>query len=779
MTSQKSNNYTIHRTGSRDLQHIPNNDDENIHKNIMIHNTNYGHNNDVNDDEKMIKLFNDATQELIDKMDEAFLQFNGDDDVGVTSNHSIDGEEEENDELEDNIIEINALHAHNGNAKHSSKHNDIKNSDDDQVNEKLNDNRILDSDSIGLLVQQNQHPKQEQGNLLFNTNDENNQGMNIDIQQNLLEIRQQQQEEELEQKNTDWDDDDNSFFALTDHEEGKEEESDHNYDDSNTMMTTQNNDVTEVAINNMNDNGNENDHNTENGRPRPQDQPEQCMKHDTNVIDDQKERVVIEELDLVEEKKQEEIEVDSLQHHQHQDEEDDEVQNQEVKMETKQPLDAKELQTQNNNDQDNMVPSSSSSSSSSTIPIVSSSPLLTSPNRNHYTSSSHGKINHSSPSSQNSSDEILHHMYLNQSKTEELVESHAEDILSLTLEIQTLREQLKNERNEHEKTKHYLSVQEEKSVQLEKNIQTLQSEVQNIKDNHEREMERILKDNEGMKLTVMEAEEDARKAFDLAKESDLKMSEMEVFLSQALDEVEQLRSNDVVSGNQLPMISEQFSNERSDGYDSLELSSDIDTPRKIGGRSPILSATSPFNRERVGIAMGRNIMRQITESDDNLSTASASTFGSTTSNTSSYLANLTRRSAEKRQKLRESMKRSIDVGPTGKEVLFYSSSQSVQNNLDLKSENETFLTTLKKVDDTMKQSGKKLNLGGRWFNGPSSMSLKSKRPGQLDNDALDTELLARYYCRSVEALVSKQREDVKELKNFCGYLEQRLQVQQD
>jgi hypothetical protein len=438
-------------------------------------------------------------------------------------------------------------------------------------------------------------------------------------------------------------------------------------------------------------------------------------------------------------------------------------------------------QGDNNTLKDKEQKQESSSSLSSSITVSISSSLETNetaitPSSNITTSTPSSSQQQLQPLSSQQSSQLppscaktLTYMYIDQSNTDKLAQSHAEDVLSLTLEIQNLREQLAKEQEQNGKAKIYLEQEEEKSVSLEMKMVQCKAETDMMKDEYEKEILCIREECELYKSKLSEAEQDATQALGIAKDSDEKMAQMEELLKKTLDEVEQLRTQQQQQANQLPMISEQY---MEGSFDN----GSYGTPRRMSNRlSTSVSSSSPYRRDKAVVTIGRNLLRQVAESDDNMSDASESTYGdgSTTSN-SSYLVTLTRRSQEKRQRLRDSMNRNNEGGPTGREVVCFSSPSSQNGGLDL-GYGSAFIATVKTVSKIMKHSGKKLNLGGRWFNGGKASAMKLKRKGlRSDSDDLDLESMTRNYCRSVEALVSKQRDEVKELQQFCGFLEQKL-----
>jgi myosin heavy subunit len=68
-----------------------------------------------------------------------------------------------------------------------------------------------------------------------------------------------------------------------------------------------------------------------------------------------------------------------------------------------------------------------------------------------------------------------------------------------------------------------------------------------------------------------------------------------------------------------------------------------------------------------------------------------------------------------------------------------------------------------KVHDIIRTSGMHLNLPGKWFS--------KSRPSGID---VHTESISKSYCVLVENIIHQQRDELKELKEFCSYLEGKL-----
>lgn len=78
---------------------------------------------------------------------------------------------------------------------------------------------------------------------------------------------------------------------------------------------------------------------------------------------------------------------------------------------------------------------------------------------------------------------------------------------------------------------------------------------------------------------------------------------------------------------------------------------------------------------------------------------------------------------------------------------------------------------LKKVATILKESGAKLKLRSRWWaHGPTS----TVAVGEKQATGVELESITRSYCRSVEERVLKFDEDLKELRAFVEYLEEKV-----
>ena len=352
-----------------------------------------------------------------------------------------------------------------------------------------------------------------------------------------------------------------------------------------------------------------------------------------------------------------------------------------------------------------------------------------------------------------------------QIRSEKIAQSQAEDILNVTLALQQMEEAFKGKENEIEKIRQDLCDERAKTSTLTLQVERQNSEMDQAKDTFRNEMDALNLELSKSRTIAKAAEEDAQEALDLAKENDEKRKEMEILLSRALDEMDFLRNQEAKA---LPMITEENDDikERKSNFPPSEREEDNSIPSYINQvDNPRLSA-------------GRNLLRHaLNSSCDNDDLSSTSSTQGSISSSSSYLLDLTRKAADKRRKLRSRLSVGENSSAVGEnDVVCYSSSSHGRMDLAFVG---ALNKTCKSVTTLMTKSGKALNLGGRWFNSSSSAStLKSK--GKKGNAAQsELEPMARNYCKSVEALIARQKEQVNELRSFCEYLEHKVAKQKD
>jgi hypothetical protein len=133
---------------------------------------------------------------------------------------------------------------------------------------------------------------------------------------------------------------------------------------------------------------------------------------------------------------------------------------------------------------------------------------------------------------------------------EQLAHSHAEDVLSLSLELERAKLALQTEQTAHMKTKLALAEAFSKKSLLEAQIEKLLNDMETQREDHGRKTDLLEEDLERAKMRVQAAEVDAQEALDLAKGFAEHRDELEDSLQQALQEIQVLRGS--ASSNALP-----------------------------------------------------------------------------------------------------------------------------------------------------------------------------------------------------------------------------------
>lgn len=342
---------------------------------------------------------------------------------------------------------------------------------------------------------------------------------------------------------------------------------------------------------------------------------------------------------------------------------------------------------------------------------------------------------------------------IQQQRSEDLAHSHAEDVLSLSLEVQTLKAELKKEKEEHQLVIENLKREKATRIKVEDELQERRRDHANAQNTYCDDVQQLMAECQQAKVKIRAAEQDAEEALNLAQDSAKSREEMEGFLQRALDELEQLRSQ----AQQLPRIVEDSMMHNFSEVDNLSQGmSSLGTPTRY------MSSPRRLDRRRAGVSVGRSLLRQSMDNDED-STQDGST-GSTNTD-SSYYITLSRRSAEKRQNLLRRLKKSTEESPSDGDVVVFSSDR---DGLDLNYTN-TLSKSVKNIANVIRKSGMSLGFGGRWFTRRNARLGKSK-----GSDEMDMEAMTNNYCKSVELLVAKQKEDLKELKSFCDYLEAKV-----
>ena len=310
------------------------------------------------------------------------------------------------------------------------------------------------------------------------------------------------------------------------------------------------------------------------------------------------------------------------------------------------------------------------------------------------------------------------------STSERLAQSHAEDVLSLSLELERTKQELENERMAHDHTRSSLTEHKSKHVQLEGQIHKVLSDLETSREEHAREMQNLKEDLTRANRRVQAADEDAQLALDLAKGNADSREQLEVWLQRALHEVQTLRDQlDCVGVSPDTMLSTK--NKKKQHVHFAESTTVVTVPnRHIVNRmnvlsSPLLPPPPPPRSPRSMVAAGRHLLQKVNPPS--------------TPHPVVTIALTPKKSAERRQELRERLRAAGEDLPSPLQTVI-KNSPSV-NGIDMGMATKA-METCKNVASLIRESGLRLDLPGHWWT--------------LNKLEDNIEAMVRQYCNSLE-----------------------------
>ena len=421
--------------------------------------------------------------------------------------------------------------------------------------------------------------------------------------------------------------------------------------------------------------------------------------------------------------------------------------------------------------------------------------------------------------------------------------SHAEDVLTLSLELERLRSQLAT-------TTEQLTNATSRVAHLQSENETLNVELTNIQSqcnlNIESTNAQLLTlqqqlQNEQRKSKA--AEEDAALALELAKDAQSTKEECEMWLSRSLEEID-LWKNKCLDMEQKIIMEKGGENEgeeeekhvrfkddcppspvvSEDGTFGLE---DEDVDIDNNASSPMMKATppqppppppptpstpavddtwsTPENTKHVGMMMFSPTALLSSETTPSKEAAVATgraflhrmTTPSSLSSSSPYVSSaglsphprlqaseLLKKSAETRRLLRER----LTPGRNGKlprppmTALINDAAKSSNSNTN--TDDNAFASrqgaACKAVGKTIRESGVRLKLNGKWWRGGNDATMLLASGGSSTNSGEGTieelESMVKDYTATVEGAIGQQRTRIDELLAFCDHLEKEVMM---
>jgi len=318
--------------------------------------------------------------------------------------------------------------------------------------------------------------------------------------------------------------------------------------------------------------------------------------------------------------------------------------------------------------------------------------------------------------------------YTTPMSSERIAQSHAEDVLGLTMDLERTRQAFKSEVRMHEDTKSSLASYQSKHASLEDQNKKLLEELERTKMEAHNRTSELEQELQIANMRMQAAEEDAQLALDLAKDSAEKNDQLEEWLQKASEEIRILNEEKSVKKLETPKRTVRFA----DTTPSLP-------PPPPPEQTPTPASSTPRGGpSREMVAVGRQLLRRRMGSpEDEVITLELTPA----------------KSAERRRRLRERLTQQNDM-----DVL---TPQKSPQRPDSRTSNK-IVEECKNSAKLLQQSGQRLDLGGHWWR------------EQRGQHQINLEAMTRQYCQSVEFSIERQRKEINELESLCGYLEKKI-----
>ena len=365
--------------------------------------------------------------------------------------------------------------------------------------------------------------------------------------------------------------------------------------------------------------------------------------------------------------------------------------------------------------------------------------------------------------------------YNTPTSTERLAQSHAEEVLSLSLELERAKQDYISEKKSHEHTQASMLEIQCKNKSLERQLGILMNELEMQRKDSQLKIDSLQEELAHSKRQTEAAEEDAQVALDIAKESAAKREHMEDMLHSSLQEVTLLREQ---------VEHSERSHEGTDRDDSekggsLEESIPPEPAVTETPRRSVRFAESPHKALPANVEGGDTALEEPKPDDTAADAGAVSGSGPSRSmiaagrqllhramarsegqNVCTFLEVTPAKSAEKMQRLRHRLLGLEDepILPSPSRHTYYSSPIRLVEAPDNATSIESItranaLEENRAVAKLLKETGRRLELDGSWFKQkyeqfdgiPNVPPPPPPPPGKTQLEAL-----ARQFCNRVE-----------------------------
>lgn len=322
--------------------------------------------------------------------------------------------------------------------------------------------------------------------------------------------------------------------------------------------------------------------------------------------------------------------------------------------------------------------------------------------------------------------------------TERLAQSHAEDVLSISLELQRSRKGLEAEQVAHENTRLALETSESRHAVLQQQVDALLKDQETQRQSHGLEIDRLEQELQRTKQKQAAAEQDAQLALDLAKGNAESREQLEGWLKRALEEIDTLRNHMLTMNPSVTLPAKPSNGSRSKSEQPKRLSEKrsvrfADSSTVFDGaetkNEPVVEksstieaaeaslAVTPSRPTRSIVAAGRSLLDHST-SKEHIITRIPSVVA-----------------ADRRMRLRNRLATPLPTPRIPRNLTSFSSSTSTAPVVEKLGAAVDAIDATRNTALILKESALRLKLHGRYWN--------EAQMEQLDD-------LARHYCTSVE-----------------------------
>ena len=368
-----------------------------------------------------------------------------------------------------------------------------------------------------------------------------------------------------------------------------------------------------------------------------------------------------------------------------------------------------------------------------------------------------------------------------------LESSNAEDVLTLSLELERVRSQLATTTQHLTTSQSHISTLQSHNAHLQSELNRLHSELESVRERSQSEVQTYESKYNAEVVRANAAEEDATVALELAKDATTAKEECEEWLNRSMEEINVWKGR----CGELERDLAKYKSQQSPAPEEEET-------KKV--RFADESPASPVVSEGIGYDQLSPSGRPVpppppAPSTDASSTGSCST-PQTTPNKSSIASgraflyraspgpspykaqvqDLLKRTAETRRLLKERQATPIKQPPSLALVAMpratSSGSISALNEDGFASRQGA---ACRSVGKTIRDSGNRLNLEGKWFGGDATKAITdgiAQEP--VIEGVAELESMVKEYCGNVESKIGSQNEKIEELLAFCDHLEKEL-----